>query len=1038
VLVISAGGIKSNINHISASIFNISARRKSEMKSFQLKALVIAMAIAVPSYAQQNSLTKDQSQESDSIAQQKEEITEASVSEKSDIEVVEVTGVRQADIKARDLERLNKSFSSIIATDDIGNFVDQNVAESLRRLPGVTLQRSEGEGKFVSVRGLGPSFVSVNINGSELSGVGEDRKVGLDAIPSDILGSIEVLKTLTPDQDLNSIGGTVNVNAISAYERGKSTLKLKVQDAYSEAREKHSPKFSFDGTQFFLDKKVGIGFAVSYEDRKSQVDETRHHSTNDMNFYQKDIGFSDIEGGATAVEQISAGPQILAPSQLEIRREIAGRTRQAAALNIEIKPNQDSFYYLRGNLTKFTDSDVALREFFDFQDAYVRPKDPDGNLANETVGESENLYVNAQTNEFILSDIDIFHQYFIQGGDNTSKSFSLGGNNRLNDTWILEYEYAQSRTTDKSLNDRRVQFRERDLVVYGRGSKDNILGEAVTPEYAAQLGGFDPALIGTSGSGDASNLANWQFDNLFLEDGTRTDELKNGEINLTKDLNAPYLNYLKIGVAFSERTHIRDKNRASYDPSADDCGGDAACIEVVNSRHADYPSSIPANSHFFYPFVDQDKIEYIVENSKITRESATFGELSIDSTKEDYTLTEDTKAAYIMAEMPVNDDMSVIAGVRYVETEFSSTGFLSLENDDFEFNGAGLGSLDIAVPLPDASIKYSEYFPSAHLRYEPTEDILVRAAVWTSFTRPSFKQARGFAKFDEDIELCPPQSENCDDAQGGANIQQLEDYILGSNNTLDVGNPNLLAMTSINYDASIGWYPSKDLFLEAAVFYKDIDNFIVEAKGITRSLEDLPLTLPVNQITSFVIPQNLVLNDVNITLNGDKASVYGIELSYNQYFESGFFVQSNVTLQTSEAQLDPTIRAEKVALPDQADVTFNLSLGWENEDFSARIIANYRSKILETVGACPVGVSVSNYRECKIWLDRYQDSIQTIDLKAKYNINSQLSVYFDAINISDEYDLRYFEGNALSGGNILYQREEYGRTYQLGINYKFY
>ncbi len=89
------------------------------------------------------------------------------------------------------------------------------MAESLRRVPGVTLERSEGEGKYVAVRGLGPKFVSVSMNGSELSGVGDDRKVGLDGVSGDSLGAIEIFKTLTPDMNLNSIGGSVNIKAIS-------------------------------------------------------------------------------------------------------------------------------------------------------------------------------------------------------------------------------------------------------------------------------------------------------------------------------------------------------------------------------------------------------------------------------------------------------------------------------------------------------------------------------------------------------------------------------------------------------------------------------------------------------------------------------------------------------------------------------------------------------------------------------------------------------------------------------------------------------
>lgn len=979
------------------------------MKRFKLNTVLVALMVAMPTVAQQAGNEDEQPTQQETAA-----VSEA----EQDLEVIQVKGVKEADLKARDLERLKKGFSSIISTDDLGNFVDQNVAESLRRLPGVTLQRSEGEGKFVTVRGLGPGFVSVNMNGAEMSGVGDDRKVGLDALPADLLGTIEVLKTLTPDQNLNSIGGTVNVKAISAFDRGKNNLKMRLQDSYSDLRGEHSPKFSLDGTQLFMDEKIGIGYAISYEDRQTQVDETRHHSTNEMKYYQADFGLADDEIN---------GPEILGPSQLEVRREIADRTRKAASLNLEFKPTDTDYYYIKGTHTQFDDGDLALREFYDFQDA-------------GSVGSGEILYVDDQSKEFILSDIDVFHQHFIQESSNESQTFSIGGSNKFGDDWTLDYEFANSKSEEDSRGDRRVQFRERDLIVYGQGLRDNINAQVLTPEQAAQMAGltYEEGMFGTSGSGDASDLSNWAFDNLFLEGGVRTDDLKTYQLNLQKDVFNDYINYFKFGGLVTQRDHIRDKDRWSFDPSADDCNGDQACIDAVNSSLADYASTIPGGSAFQYPFESTQTVDDIVNVTRQTISGATNDETSVESTKQDYTITEDTKALYAMLETPIGEDATLITGVRWVETEFSSTGYLSLENDDFEFNGAGQGSLDIAIPMPESSIKYSEFFPSAHLRYEPTADILVRAAAWTSFTRPSFKQARGFATFDSDIQLCPPNSDNCDDDQGSANVQQLQDYILGPDNGLDVGNPNLTAMTSINYDASIGWYPSENLFMEAAIFYKDIDNFIVDVNGLTASIADLPLTLPVNQITEFVIPQDLVLNQINITLNGDKATVFGLELSYNQYFENGFFVQSNATFLDSEATLDSSIRQTKVALPDQADTTFNLTLGWENEVFSARVIGNYRSEVLEQIGSCPASVDVSNAKQCKVWADQYQDGYTNLDIKLKYDLTSNIQIYFDAINITESEDLRYFEGNQYSGGNILYQKEVYGRSFQLGTTIKFY
>ena len=294
------------------------------MKAWRLNSIMMALALAHSGivYAEEAESTTDSAEDSET-------------------EVISVTGVQYSDQKARLIERDKKQFSTVISTDDLGNFVDQNVAESLRRMPGVTLERSEGEGKFISVRGLGPNFVSVNMNGAAMAGAGNERKVGLDALAGDSLGQIEVVKTLTPDMNLNSIGGAVNVKSISAYDRGKDTLKFKAQTAFSDLREEHSPKISIDGTQFLFDKKVGLGFVVSTEERKTQVNEKRHHGSNEPVAYQVDFQQTD--------EQIENNPIIIGPRQFELRQEIADRERHTAGLNIEIRPDDANQFYFNTN-----------------------------------------------------------------------------------------------------------------------------------------------------------------------------------------------------------------------------------------------------------------------------------------------------------------------------------------------------------------------------------------------------------------------------------------------------------------------------------------------------------------------------------------------------------------------------------------------------------------------------------------------------------------------------------------------------------------
>jgi TonB-dependent receptor len=285
------------------------------------------------------------------------------------VEEVIVWGERAAELNARQAEREKDVFSSVISPDDVGNFTDQNVAESLRRLPGVTLQRSEGEGKFVTVRGLGPGFVNVSMNGTELaSASGDTRAFALDALPADILGSIEVFKSLTPDMDLNSIGGAVNVNGLSAFDRGNNSMKLKLQTGTQDLRDETAVKAALSGTQLFSGDTVGLGYSLSYEDRPTLVDELRHHSSGAMIFRQQDI-------------PDDTGPEIIAPRQIENRQEVADRKRIAGSFNLEMRPSDTSSFYVRGGYTEYEDQDLALREYFDFQDA----------------GSGEVAYVNDQT-----------------------------------------------------------------------------------------------------------------------------------------------------------------------------------------------------------------------------------------------------------------------------------------------------------------------------------------------------------------------------------------------------------------------------------------------------------------------------------------------------------------------------------------------------------------------------------------------------------------------------------------------------------------
>src|SRR5690606_10973315 len=195
-----------------------------------------------------------------------------------------------------------------------------------------------------------------------------------------------------------------------------------------------------------------------------------------------------------------------------------------------------------------------------------------------------------------------------------------------------------------------------------------------------------------------------------------------------------------------------------------------------------------------------------------------------------------------------------------------------LLEEAMELFGQDGANMDIAIPLGNMEKSYDGFFPSAHYRYELDENTLIRASLWTSFTRPSFDQARGYGEIVGRVVLCNPETDVCTDnpKSNGGTINQDRQIVtttngnlfsLDSNNTLRLGNPELIAMTSANFDTSISWYGDNGDHWQVAAFYKDIDDFIVEVRGASLAFDQMPFDLPVEQLTQFHIDSDLVIDN---------------------------------------------------------------------------------------------------------------------------------------------------------------------------------
>lgn len=245
---------------------------------------------------------------------------------------VVITGYTQGTAKALNQQKNADNIKNIIAADQIGRFPDPNAAEALQRVPGVNIERDQGEGRYVSVRGLAPQFTNTSINGEQIPSPEADvRFVALDAIPSDQLASIEVSKALTPDMDGDAIGGSINLITRTAQSR-KAAISGTIGGGYNQLMGKGNLQGQLQyGQRFGKDEKLGILF--------------------NGNYYHNDLGSDNVE---RAVED----------NELEIRDYSLTRTRLGLSSSFDYRFNNHHEVYFKAFYSKFTDRELRNRYVF--------------------------------------------------------------------------------------------------------------------------------------------------------------------------------------------------------------------------------------------------------------------------------------------------------------------------------------------------------------------------------------------------------------------------------------------------------------------------------------------------------------------------------------------------------------------------------------------------------------------------------------------------------------------------------------------------
>ncbi|MBC3910972.1 TonB-dependent receptor [Undibacterium umbellatum] len=325
----------------------------------------------------------------------------------SDASTVTITGQRTSLRKALEMQEKADNIVSVVSSDDIGGLPDKNAAEALARLPGIAVQRDQGEGRYISVRGLGADLNGVSINGALVpSPEASRRAVALDVLPAGMIRSLEVTKTLRPEQDASSLGGAVEVKSLTAFDLPGKFLTLNTGASYDQVTGKTSPNAGLLWADRFAGGKLGIAAGISAEKRS--------------------FGSDNAETGG-AWENGKLGG-------FELRDYLPVRERHAYALNLDYKPTSTQTYFLHGFLSDFSDDEVRDRITL-------------GNFSSGTLAEGTSTTARAERR--------IRQRKYTQ----TISSLVLGTEQKFQD-WKLDLSAASSRAsedTPEALNDGRFR-----------------------------------------------------------------------------------------------------------------------------------------------------------------------------------------------------------------------------------------------------------------------------------------------------------------------------------------------------------------------------------------------------------------------------------------------------------------------------------------------------------------------------------------------------------------------------------------------------
>jgi TonB-dependent receptor len=296
------------------------------------------------------------------------------------VEEITVTGYRLAQITALQDKRSSQTIKESVTADDAGKLPDQNAGETLARVVGVAVTTDQGEGRYVTIRGIDAALSNVTIDGQIIgSPEGDTRRVALDTVPADILSKLEVIKAATPDLDGNAIGGTINLVTPSVFDDPDGRFFSATGDYGYYDLGGQNPWGGSVGWGSTFNDRFGVVLSASYSDRE--------------------FNSHNVQGGDPWVLDDEAG--ILLPDEMGKRDYLIRRVRKGFVANLEFRPSDDLKFHWRNLYNRYEDTEEQPEVTLDYRN---------GDLENQTAtsgtfteGEGERINTKRWEIQSILS-----------------------------------------------------------------------------------------------------------------------------------------------------------------------------------------------------------------------------------------------------------------------------------------------------------------------------------------------------------------------------------------------------------------------------------------------------------------------------------------------------------------------------------------------------------------------------------------------------------------------------------------------------------